>query len=316
MEGGGEHRILITGATGFVGTALCRLLAEKAPEAEIVPVGHGADRGRTVELRDAEAVARMMESVRPTAVIHLAAVAAPLEARRSPRVAWEINVTGTMNLARAVLECAPKARFVHVGSSEAYGASFLSISGPIDENAPLRPMTPYAASKAAADLLVGQMSYDGLNAIRFRPFNHTGPGQSPDYVISAFARQIAEIMKDRRAPVIDVGNLDAKRDFLDVRDVVRAYADTALDGVRLEGPGLVFNLASGRTVRIGAILERLIALSGREIEIRVDPEKLRPVDVPTTKATATAAREKLGWTPVIPLETTLSDILSYWHDAI
>ena len=313
-----EHRILITGANGFVGTWLQRELASRHKEHDIkvFPVGYRMDEGLNLDVREYDDIVNLLHDCRPTAIIHLAAMAAPTEAHKLPRLAWDINVTGTMNMAYATIEAAPTARFIFISSSETYGASFIDCMGaPITENAPLRPMNAYGASKAAADVLVGQLANDGLNTIRFRPFNHTGPGQTDDYVVAAFARQLAEIQAGLRPPVLNVGNLEARRDFLDVRDVVRAYADVAL----LDLPnirGQVFNLASGKTTQIKEILEALIALSGQDIDVRVDPNRVRASAVATASGDATAVFRATGWRPKISLETTLADIFQYWKEQV
>ncbi|TIN31106.1 MAG: NAD-dependent epimerase/dehydratase family protein [Mesorhizobium sp.] len=312
MVGTLTHRILITGASGFVGTALLQLLQREHVDCKVFPLGHGEGQRNAIDLLDREAVDRAVREIQPTALIHLAAVAAPSDARNAPRHAWNVNVTGTMNLAESALRHAPNARFVCVGSSEAYGASFLDMAGPVTESAPLRPMNVYAATKAAADLMIGQMAYDGLRAIRFRPFNHTGPGQSDTYVVSDFARQVAEIVSGKSEPIIRVGNLEAERDFLDVRDVVRAYASSAILDLDA-GPDRVYNLASGQPRKIRDILDALIAQSGIDIEVRVDPEKLRPNDIPVASGDATKARDRLKWTPLVPFEQTIADVFGYWH---
>lgn len=307
------HRIFLTGSTGFVGAALVQLLKASYSNCEIVSLGEIAGHARPLDIRDADAVEESIREVKPTAIVHLAAIASPSEARASPREAWGVNVMGTLNLAEAVLRHAPEARFIFVGSSESYGGSFIDAAAPLTEDAALRPRSVYAATKAAADLMIGQMAHDGLKAVRFRPFNHTGPGQSDTYVVSSFARQVAEVASGRRVPVINVGNLGAERDFLDVRDVVRAYAIAATGSELPEGREQVFNLASGRSQRIGTILEKLIALSGREIEVRADPAKLRPNDIPITAGDASAARNILGWEPAIPFDKTLADVYNFWR---
>lgn len=312
MVGTLTHRILITGASGFVGTALLQLLEREHAACKLFMLGHGEGRRNPIDLRDREAIDDAVREIRPTALIHLAAVAAPSDARNAPRHAWDVNVTGTMNLAESVMRHAPEARFVYVGSSEAYGSSFQGASGPLTEDAPLRPINVYGATKAAADLMIGQMSYDGLRAIRFRPFNHTGPGQSDIYVVSDFARQVACIFSGKGEPIIHVGNLEAERDFLDVRDVVRAYAIAAV-GDSETGPDSVYNVASGRPRKIKDILDALISQSGIDIEVRADPEKLRPNEIPVACGDASKARDRLNWRPLVPFEQTIADVFGYWH---
>jgi GDP-4-dehydro-6-deoxy-D-mannose reductase len=310
-----EHRILLTGANGFVGGWLQRELEarRRSVKLEVFPAGHLASQERDVDVTDFGQVERLVREVRPTAVIHLAAVAAPADARKAPFRAWEVNLNGTMNLAYAVLAAVPEARFVFASSSEVYGASFNDTPAgqPVWESAALKPLSVYGATKAAADILVAQLANDGLKSIRFRPFNHTGPGQSEAYVVPAFAKQIAEIAAGRRPPMIDVGDLQVYRDFLDVRDVVRAYADAALLDIP-EAYGQAFNLASGRTHQIRSILASLSELSDLQIDVRVDPRRLRRVEVPSASGNAEAAARMFGWRPEIPLEKTLSDVLEEW----
>lgn len=312
MVGTLTHRILITGASGFVGTALLQLLEREHVGCKVFAFGHGQGQRNAIDLLDREAIDDAVREIQPTALVHLAAVAAPSDARNSPRYAWSVNVTGTMNLAESVMRYAPGARFAYIGSSEAYGASFLSVAGPVTESAPLQPMNVYGATKAAADLMIGQMAYDGLRAVRFRPFNHTGPGQSDAYVVSDFARQVAEIVSGKSEPIIHVGNLEAERDFLDVRDVVRAYASSAILDLDAE-PDHVYNLASGQPRKIRDILDALIAQSGIDIEVRADPEKFRPNDIPVAWGDASKARDRLNWTPLVPFEQTIADVFGYWY---
>ncbi len=233
-------RILVTGAGGFVGRHLARTLREAFPEAEIVgtclsdPAVSGLQSLDVLDQAQTEALVRAFQ---PHACIHLAAVASVGGVRSNPDHAWRVNLLGTVGLARAVLHYAPECRFVFASSAELYGRSFRS-GEPLDEDALPNPINPYAATKAAADLAVGALAADGLQAVRLRPFNHTGPGQSDDYVVAAFARQIARIEAGQQPPVLRVGALDPRRDFLDVRDVCEAYA-ACLRAPSLE-PGIVY----------------------------------------------------------------------------
>lgn len=305
-----EHRILITGGAGFVGSFLIdRLESDEERGCRIVAPGLGEAPG--IDICDADAVDRLVRDVEPTAVVHLAAVAAPAEAAGAPERAWDVNLAGTRHLATAVLRHAPDARFVFAGSSDAYGASFIGAERPLPETTALQPTNVYAATKAAADIMIGQMAHGGLNAVRFRPFNHTGPEQSDAYVVPSFARQVARIAAGRAEPVVRVGNLDVERDFLDVRDVVRAYAAAALGDLPRQ-PGLVFNLATGRPASLRHMLDTLIALAGVDVAVEVDPARVRPADIPRTWGDAGRARRELGWSPSIPLEETLGDVLAYW----
>ncbi len=234
-----------------------------------------------------------------------------------PQRAWDVNFRGTMNLAYATLEHSPEARFIFVGSSESYGASFNDAAGaPVSEDRPLKPMTVYGATKAAADILVGQLAYEGLRAISFRPFNHTGPGQTDSYVAAAFAKQLAEISSGAKPPRIEVGNLSAFRDFLDVRDVVRAYADSALMELPSDAFGKAFNLSSGRPMQIRSILDTLIELSGLTVEVEIDPQRLRGTEVPVASGHSEAALRTFGWKPAIELRQTLHDVLEDWNARI
>lgn len=309
-----QHRILITGADGFVGTWLMRLLRDyaKTRPIELVTAGRSDNSDYSLDVVDRLDTYRIVREVQPTAVIHLAAIAAPMEARRDPSTAWNVNFQGTLNMASSVLSAAPDSKFIYASSSEVYGVTFEENNGrPVDERSLLQPKNMYGAAKAAADIAVGQMFYDGLRSIRFRPFNHTGPGQTPSFVVSAFAKQVADIMQGRIKPIIKVGNLDAFRDFLDVRDVVRAYATAALSENK-DAEGKVFNLASGRTIQIREILEILIRLSGHDIEIIVDPEKVRPLEVAVAFGNADAAKDNFNWSPTVSIEKTIADVLDQW----
>ena len=264
MPASAPGRILVTGASGFVGGHLLPALRAAYPTAEIITP--------SFDIRDAEAVDLAVAAAAPDAIIHLAAIAAPMDAKRDPALAWQVNLLGTLALARAVLAHAPQAAFLFAGTADAYGASFRA-GTPLDETAPLAPQNTYGATKAAADLALGAMAAEGLRAIRVRPFNHTGPGQTEAFVVPAFAAQVARIAAGQQAPVLETGDLSSYRDFLDVRDVCAAY--TLAIAADLQ-PGIILNLASGQPRQIGTILNDLLAIAGTKADIKTDPAPAPP----------------------------------------
>jgi GDP-4-dehydro-6-deoxy-D-mannose reductase len=306
-----KHRLLVTGLHGFVGRMLADRVRKRPDAAEITLAGLNKINGEPVDIRDAAAVAKVVANVQPSAVIHLAAIASPREAASAPAEAWAVNLMGTFNLADAVLKHAAEARFIFAGSSEAYGAVFAELASPVSENTGFQPISPYGATKAAADIMLAQMARDGLAATRFRPFNHSGPGQAPIYVVSSFARQIVRIERGWQEPVLRVGNLEARRDFLHVRDVVDAYLLAALG----DASAMIdaFNLATGEPVAIAAILQSLVEQSSAAIEVRQDPALHRVNELPVVSGDASKARQVLGWAPLIPLSQTLFDVLDHWR---
>lgn len=304
-----QHRLLVTGAGGFVGQVLADIVCNhpEADEISLVPLADSD--GAAIDIRNAAAVADAVAAVAPTAVIHLAAIASPRQAAAEPDKAWSVNLMGTFNLADAVLRHVPDARFVFAGSSEAYGASFARLAGrPIDEDWPLEPLTPYGATKAAADIMLGQMARQGLKVVRFRPFNHTGPGQPTAYVAPSFARQIVRIENGWQEPVMRVGNLAVKRDYLNVRDVAGAYVEAALG--RAVGP---FNLATGQPTAIGSMLEILLAQTTASIRVETDPALLRQGELETVSGDPSRAEEAFGWQVRWSLQETLTDVLDHWR---
>ncbi len=317
-----RERILVTGGNGFVGRVVLATLRQAKPDALL----YSASRSKasdlapdvtqlSVDFEIADDIEHVVQSTQPTAVVHLAAVAEPARARVVPQLAWSVNVFGTMHLAEAVLKHSPDAILVYVGSSEAYGASFNRVQGPVGEDVALQPMGAYATTKAAADMLIGQLAYDGLRAVRFRPFTHTGPGQLQNYVASGFARQIALIEAGRQPPVLTVGNLDAERDFLDVRDIARAYLAGIEHADTIER-GDVFNLATGQATSVRDLLGLLLAATREKIEIQVDPLRLRLHEIDRACGNAARAKAMLGWTAEIPLAQTLTDLLDCWRRRI
>ena len=256
-----------------------------------------------LELADPHAVRGAVAAVQPTAVFHLAAQASVPAAWQDPGATLSANVGTTLNVLEAVRHEAPAARVLLAGSGEVYGAPARL---PVDESAPLRPQNPYAVSKAACDLLGGQYAdAHGLRVVRTRAFNHAGPGQSDLYVVSALAKQVAEAEAAGQSEVtIHTGNPDSRRDFTDVRDVVRAYA-------AVEEPG-VYNVCSGRTASVRDLLGLLDAATPLQVEHEVDPARVRAHDVPEIRGSANVD----GWEPRIPLEQTVADALEWWRTAL
>lgn len=313
------RRILVTGASGFVGQHVRLALRDAFPQARLIAATRGEsvagwDEAVTLDLLDPASCTAAVAQAAPDAILHLAALAAVGESFANPLPTWRANLFGTLALGEAVRVQARDALFVHVSSAEIYGLSFQE-GRPLAEDAPLRPANPYAASKAAADLAIGEMALRGLRAVRVRPFNHTGAGQSDAFVVPAFARQAAMIAAGRQEPVLRVGALERWRDFLDVADVCAGYAAVLRAADRLE-PGAVFNLAAGQPRRVGDILADLLRLAGVEARIEADGARLRPTDVLRTEGDASAARRVLAWAPVVPWETTLATVLADWRARI
>ena len=294
--------MLVTGAGGFVGRHLCiHLLAD--PSVTLVGTllepspGSSCDSARQrfahLDLREPDAVFRVVDQVRPDQIYHLAAQASVPASYADPWDTIENNVRAELNLLEAVRKVRPDARVLVVGSNEEYGAP-LDGGLPFTEESPLRPANPYAVSKVTQDLLGLQyyLAY-GLPVIRVRPFNHTGPGQSERFVVPAFARQIAMIELGMQEPVIRVGNLEAGRDFTDVRDIVRGYTMLLTRGE----PGEVYNLASGRSRSIRGLLDTLASFSMVPVRVAVDSHRFRPVDVPEIYGSTDKIRRATGWQP-------------------
>ncbi|WP_191218682.1 GDP-mannose 4,6-dehydratase [Agrobacterium salinitolerans] len=323
-----SNRILITGANGFVGYWLRRHLLEVLPTGcEVISTSKDGRLCSTLpsdalevplalDITDDLAVEQVIKNWRPDVIIHLAAVSNVVEAGVSPKKTFAINVGGTISLALHTREYCPEALFVFVSTSEVYGESFIDRTSPIDEDAVLSPMNVYAASKAAADLFVGQMSRNGLRSVRFRPFNHTGPGQSEDFVVSSFAAQIARIEKGLQEPVIKVGNLEAIRDFADVRDIAAAYVSVATSSPNELRSGLTLNLSTGVGRRVGDILAELLSLSGHDIKIVEDPNRMRPSEIRCAIGDSRRARELLKWSPKNEWRNTLELVLNYWRSQV
>jgi GDP-4-dehydro-6-deoxy-D-mannose reductase len=246
--------------------------------------------------------------------VHLAGVAAIPNAVANMRSTWRVQLFGTLNVAQAILQTVPDCCLIYASSGQIYGASarYLPV---LNEQAPLSPTNVYTASKAAADLALGAMVEIGLKVVRFRPFNHTGPKQSEDFVIPSFAMQIARIRAGFVLPVIKVGNLDVERDFLDVRDVASAYV-RAIERSEEIGSGTVFNIASGKGQRIRDLLNRMIELSGLTISVVEDNTRVRNHDIARFVGDASKAKMELGWSPHYTFDDTLREMLSYAEIAV
>ncbi len=302
------RRILVTGAGGFVGGHLLPRLRAAFPTADLTTPGLD---GGAFDIRDLDGLTALLRGTAPDACIHLAAVTVVPAARLDPDRAWQVNLHGTLALARTMLREAPECVLLYPSSADCYGMSFRA-GRPLDESAPLAPMNTYGATKAAADLALGAMVGEGLRVIRARPFNHTGAGQTPDLVVPAFARQVARISAGLQPPVMRVGALDSMRDFLDVRDVCDAYI-ACLRRMDTLASGTIFNIASGIPRRIGDVLATLLGLAGISPEIETGASLLRKSDIPVASGDARAAREALDWKPTIPWEDTLQDVLTDWN---
>lgn len=313
-------RVLITGVSGFVGGHMVDLLRAEAPQAEIVGLdSRPGNRARALgieivkaDLQDPVSVRRALEQVRPDRLVHLAAQSSPQRSWEDPAGTLKTNLLGLLHLLEAARTLSLEPRLLVVGSAEEYGL-VQPHEMPLREEAPLRPASPYAVSKVAQGFLALQYALSlGLPIVRTRTFHHTGPRRGEQFAESSFARQLAEIEAGRRPPWVEVGNLDAVRDFTDVRDVVRAYWALLDRGA----PGEVYNVCSGRGVKMTDLLEELVTLSGLEVEIRVDPSRLRPLDVPVVVGDPSRLRAATGWHASIPLSRTLRDLLDHWRERV
>jgi GDP-4-dehydro-6-deoxy-D-mannose reductase len=296
-------RVMVTGADGFVGR---RLVARLIAEGDQV---HASD--RELDVADAARVREAVAEAKPDAVVHLAALSFVPDSFADPRATFRVNFLGARAVLEAVAGEAPSARLLLVGSSQIYGSAPPG-TPPFDEEAPLRPASPYAWAKAAADLLGGVHARRGLDVMRLRPFNHTGPGRPDHFVESSLARQLAEIEAGRRPARIDVGNLDAVRDFLHVDDVIESYV-RLLRGSAPAGP---YNVASGSATSIRAVLEALLAASpaAARVEVRVDPARVRPAEASVGRAERLA--RVTGWAPRIPPSALFTELLDHWRQVL
>lgn len=313
-----KKRALIIGAAGFVGSYLAKeLLTNHNMDVYATKLSHEqleiADANiYDLNILDKDEIISLLYKIRPDYIFHLAAQSSVSVAWKNPGLTVDINVKGCVNLLDAVRELYYKPAVLLIGSGEEYG-HIKADEVPINEENHLRPGNIYAATKVCQNMIAAiySQAYD-MNLIMVRAFNHIGPGQSPIFVVSDFCKQVAEIEKGINTPTIYVGNLEAKRDFTDVRDVVRAYALL----IQYGKAGETYNVGSGHAYGIREILDLIVSLSNVEIEIETDSNKIRPVDVPIIEADITKLNDVAGWSPAISLEQTIKETLAYWRERV
>ncbi len=316
-------KVIITGIAGFVGSHLAELLLSKG-EYEI----YGLTRPRTkkdyiegiindlhledADLMDSHSLYATISRIKPDYIFHLAAQSFVPTSWASPTATLEVNIVGSANLFEAVKQVGINPVIQIACSSEEYGLVHEN-EVPIKETNPLRPLSPYAVSKVGMDYLGYQYfeSY-GMRIIRTRGFNHTGPRRGDTFAESTFAKQIAMIEKGKQDPIIHVGNLDARRDYTDVRDMVRGY----LLAVEKCEPGEVYNICTGKDIKIGDMLKLLLSFSKVKVDIKPDPARMRPSDVPILLGDNSKFVAKTGWSAEVPFEKTMEDLLNFWRERV
>ncbi len=305
---------LVIGAAGFVGNYLINEMHENGMECYATKLPHEKfdnpyAKVYDLNIMEKDAIVALLFEVRPDYIFHLAAQSSVGLAWKNPGLTVDVNIKGSINVMDAIRELYYKPRVLLIGSGEEYG-HIRPGETPITEDNLLRPGNIYAATKACQNMIANIYSkaYD-MELMMVRAFNHIGPGQAPMFVVSDFCKQVAEIEKGLREPVMMVGNLAAKRDFTDVRDVVKAYVKLVQAGV----PGETYNVGSGNAQEIRQILDLIVSMSEVEIAVEIDPNKIRPVDVPIIEADITKIHQLTEWAPKIPLKQTIQETLDYWR---
>ena len=313
-------KVLITGISGFAGSHLAEFLLDK----EYKVFGTFYDKSTfsnlncfidritlfQCDIRNYDNLKKIIGKVKPDEIYHLAAITFIPTSLENPKITFDTNLYGTLNLYQIIMELKINPKILFVGSADEYGIVNEN-DLPIREDCPLRPVNSYSISKASTDFLsYFYFKNYNLNIIRVRPFNHIGPRQSPEFVCSNFAKQIAEIEKGLKEPIIKVGNLEVKRDFTDVRDMVRAYWLSVQKGEF----GEVYNICSEKAISIKEILDKLLSISKKNIKTKQDPKRLRSSDVPILLGDSAKFRKQTSWKQSIPFEKTLRCILDYWRE--
>jgi GDP-4-dehydro-6-deoxy-D-mannose reductase len=306
-------RALVTGGTGFVGKHLVRLLQASGTQVGVLVSYESELRDLAVDsyiadVRNADDVQHAISEFKPSFIYHLAAISSVELSWKYPRLTYEVNVFGTLNVLEAAMRLSSQPRILNVSTAQVYAPNDAALT----ENSPVRPANPYAISKAMAELAAFQFSRTKAEIIIARGFNHAGAGQSPDFVMSSIAKQFAEIEAGEREPKLELGNIHVKRDFTDVRDVVKAYFLLVKQGQ----PNEIYNVCSGRSWSIAEIIERFQAISKVKPELAIRREKLRATDIDNMRGDPAKIHAATGWKPEISFKTTVLDLLNYWRGRI
>ncbi len=310
-------KALVVGGGGFVGPYLVRHLKDElgyevtVTKTEKETLAMDGAVVKNLDILDKNQISELLNEEKPDYLFHLAAQSSVAYSWKNPTLTVDVNIKGCVNLLEAVKDADEKPRVLLIGSGEEYG-HIKKDECPIIEDNVLRPGNIYAATKSCQNML-GKIYSDayGLDIMMVRAFNHIGPNQTPVFVVADFCKQVADIEKGKQEPVIYVGNLSAKRDFTDVRDVVKAYAILLKGGKR----GETYNVGRGHAVAIEDILKEIVSMSDKDIEVKVDEKKLRPVDVPIIEPDIEKIKKEVGWEPVIELRQTLEETLEYWRSS-
>ncbi len=313
--------ILVTGANGFVGPYLLDALEQQGANDQVIhacyydeqttSIDDSAVQWHHINIANREEAYSLIQETSPDYLIHLAAISHVPTAGSAIELTWQVNVMGSLYLFEAIRKFAKDCRIIFISSSEVYGESFKK-HDPVDENVCLQPLNTYATSKAAVDLLSAQLATEGTRIIRLRPFNHIGPGQAENFVIPAFASQIAKIEAGLQPPVIQVGNLSVLRDFLDVRDVVQAYVKVLQDYDKLQN-GAAYNISSGQGHKIETLLDSLCRMAKVDVSVEVDASRVRAVEIQSAVGDSSLLQQTLGWAPEYSIGQTLQDVLNEWR---